>query len=150
MNIPYTEGFLCLIDKCMEISPSKRFQSAKQVASMLNRTEVLTEKYKKYTLMRNILSVVGTVIFGIGIVTLAFGERSRIMTSYENDYKTISDAFKQYGVSKDISEAADNILSEEEYESILEKNPVDKAKLPPSLTKYFILSILRSLIFPLT
>lgn len=137
MKIPYTEGFLCLIDRCMHPLPSKRFHSAKQVAAMLNRTEVLTKKYKKYVFMRNMVSILGTLVFVLGIITLGFGEGKRNSYAYNKDYQQISQEFQMYGANSEVFRSVQEILDEGKYRNILKKNHIDKATLYAIEAEYY-------------
>lgn len=136
MGLPYSEGLLRLLDKCMNPIPSKRCQSAKQMLNSLNHLETMTRRYEIYRRLRAIVTAGGVLLTAVGIMLCIYGERMELTTEVESRFSSISSQFYSDGASEAVVQKAKTLLNNSGYANILDKQKIKKAQIYAILGEY--------------
>ena len=136
MGLPYSEGLLRLLDKCMDPVPAKRCQNAKQMLNLLNHLEMMTQRYEVYRKLRAAVTVGGVVLTAVGILLCIYGGQLKLTSGVDSGFAAISSQFYNEGATETVAQKAKAFLNNSGYERILDGRPVNKAQIYAILGEY--------------
>lgn len=136
MNLPYSEGLLRLIDKCMSINESKRCQSAKQMLNMLGHLDMMTHRYEVYRKLRACVSAGGVLLLAAGIMLCFYANSVTLTGAVDKRFAEISQQFYTDGASESVALSAKELLNEPKYSGVLETRAVKKAQMYAIIGEY--------------
>ena len=142
MELPYSEGFINIIEKAMALEPGKRFKSAAKMLEALEHQERWTIQYQKMWKKRVILGVSATCIVSILTVAIWFGYRNM----KNKEFFTACDTFTEHVntwveeqnagtddelvvIAKELINEGISILNESDYKSRLKRYEEEKQNL---------------------
>lgn len=141
MELPYSEGFINIVDKAMAADSSKRFKSASKMLEALEHQEKWTIQYRKLWKWGLILDVSAACIAIVLIAAMWLGYRGMRSDQFYQEYETFTvdvndwieecneDILSDEEVkskAQELTETGIHILNERNYERLLKKNSGDK------------------------
>lgn len=136
MRLAYSEGLLRLIDKCMNLNPSRRCQNAKQMLNLLGHLDMMTYRYEIYRKLRAAVSVGGSVLLAAGILLCIYANQINLNSAIDKNFTAISQQFYAEGASETVAQQAKAFLNESQYERVLSKRPINKAQIYAIIGEY--------------
>ena len=100
--LPYSREILRLLDKAMAPHPKDRYQDAREMLNMTQHLERLGERYGTYTVLRAVISVMGTALIAFGILCILQGRQTILKEELNQKYTDISLAYENDGATFEV------------------------------------------------
>lgn len=126
--LPYSSAFVNIVEKCMELLPGRRYQDAAALRKALDYMYRMDEGYRRMQRQGWLLCGVCGACVVSGILSCVYGWQNMSREAYEKDYRTFYESAQEYE-GEDTIALGMELLNEQRYREILEKNPEDKAEI---------------------
>lgn len=128
MELPYSDGFLRIIEKAMEYQPKRRYSSAAAFGRALDFIYKMDGGYRRLQRLGWILWGGCGLLITAGILLGVYGWQEMSREAYRKDYRAFYENVAKYEDQETISQGLD-LLNNRRYGGILKKNPEDKAQI---------------------
>lgn len=118
----YTDEFLQLLDRAMELTPSRRWPSAKKMQAALERLKRKDRGYRTWLALQAVSWLGSAVLLGGGLFCMIQGARESLRAEYLADYRALTQAVRD-GDDEDIEQRCTALLNRESYAGLLEASP---------------------------
>lgn len=125
-NLPYSDAFLAIIDRCMQWKRENRYQNAESLLRAIDNLKKQDRKYKFYTLW-NVMSYIGSaILIAGGIFMILHGMGLKTNEEFLRAVRSL-----KYSVEsgEDAEEEALGILNNETYQLIIDNSPEAEANV---------------------
>lgn len=127
--LPYSREILRLLDKAMAPNPKDRFQDAREMLNMTQHLERLGERYGTYTVLRAVISVMGTALIAFGILCILQGRQTILKEELNQKYTDISLAYETDGATFEVYRDTAELLDSSRYKGLLKRQEAILADL---------------------
>lgn len=123
-DLPYSDAFLAIIDKCMKWKRESRYLNAASLLKAIDNLKKQDKRYKKYVAC-NVLSWIGSALLIAGGLFMIF--RGLGMKTNERFLREMSSLKYAVESGADAEAAALSILNNDSYRMLIENSPENEA-----------------------
>lgn len=128
MELSYSDGLKAVIQKAVHRNPSGRFQSAAKMKQALLQMEKLDPRYRRYTLLQFLCSLLYGLLMIGGVLSIYYGIEQNHRLNWQRDYQQFYE-YVHLQEEDEIREKGIEILNSSQYEKILDRQPKKKAEI---------------------
>lgn len=118
-SLPYSDGFLAVIDRAMQYDINKRFASAEDMLKAIDNIKKQDSRYKKYVLVQLVSWIVAVALVVSGVLLTVNGFNSGVKTRFEQEYSEfVSES--NHGETSQAEAAGRKLLNNSDYSSLID------------------------------
>lgn len=127
-GLPYPQGFLVILDRCLSIDRNQRYSSATKVLKALDNLKKLDIRYRRYLLIQAATWIGCAALISLGVFFIIRGTQKNTEDLYRSRYNEFYNSAVS-GSDMETINIGYELLNESKYSGIFEKNPSDKAMI---------------------
>lgn len=128
LDIPYNEGLKNIVRKSMELSPGKRFQTAKEMGDALDNVAKMDPQYRMLTNLQYLSGFIWGLLVLTGVLLIYAGAGIYQKESWQEAYRSFYEATEEGDETRIITEGTD-MLNDFILQGYMDDNPEEKAEV---------------------
>ena len=123
-SLPFSDGFLAVIDRAMQYDINKRFASAEDMLKAIDNIKKQDSRYKKYVLVQLVSWIVAVALVVSGVLLTVNGFNSGVKTRFEQEYSEfVSES--NHGETSQAEAAGRKLLNNSDYSSLIRSSETE-------------------------